>query len=54
MWGLPLAIALARAGFQVVGLDIDSAKTEAINRGESYIKHIETKGIPEHFQRDFS
>jgi UDP-N-acetyl-D-glucosamine dehydrogenase len=38
--GLPLALVFAEAGFRVVGFDIDSKKIEAINRGESYIKHI--------------
>lgn len=38
--GLPLALVFAEAGFPVVGLDLDSAKVEALNRGESYIKHI--------------
>jgi UDP-N-acetyl-D-glucosamine dehydrogenase len=38
--GLPLAIHFARAGLSVTGLDIDAAKVDAINQGESYIKHI--------------
>ena len=38
--GLPLAIQFARSGVTVVGLDVDHAKVELINTGESYIKHI--------------
>jgi UDP-N-acetyl-D-glucosamine dehydrogenase len=38
--GLPLSLQFARSGVQVVGLDIDPAKVEAINAGRSYIKHI--------------
>ena len=38
--GLPLALVFAEAGFPVVGFDVDSRKVEALNRGESYIKHI--------------
>ena len=38
--GLPLALQFARSGVKVIGLDIDRAKTDAINRGQSYIKHI--------------
>ena len=38
--GLPLALVFNQAGFPVVGLDLDSKKVEALNRGESYIKHI--------------
>jgi len=43
--GLPLALQFARSGVDVVGLDIDPAKVGAINRGESYIKHIESEAI---------
>ncbi len=38
--GLPLALVFTEAGFPVVGLDLDPKKVEALNRGESYIKHI--------------
>lgn len=39
--GLPLCLSFARTGSKVVGLDVDAAKVEAINAGQSYIKHIE-------------
>lgn len=38
--GLPLAMALAERGLQVVGFDIDPEKVEAIVNGRSYIHHI--------------
>ena len=38
--GLPLAIEFARAGFDVTGFDVDTAKVEAINAGSSYILDI--------------
>ena len=38
--GLPLAVAFAKSGFQVTGIDVDPAKVDAINRGESYISDI--------------
>jgi UDP-N-acetyl-D-glucosamine dehydrogenase len=38
--GLPLAETFAWGGYQVLGFDIDSAKVERLNRGESYIGHI--------------
>ena len=38
--GLPLALVFAEAGFPVVGFDLDAVKIEALNRGESYIRHI--------------
>ena len=42
--GLPLTLRYAEAGFRVLGIDIDSAKVEKLNRGESYIRsdHIDT------------
>ncbi|QYK43635.1 MAG: nucleotide sugar dehydrogenase [Paracoccaceae bacterium] len=38
--GLPLAIAVARAGFPVTGFDIDPAKIEAVAAGQSYIEAV--------------
>ncbi len=38
--GLPLAVEFAKAGFPVVGIDIDSWKVESINNGRSYIPDI--------------
>ena len=38
--GLPLAVAFAETGEQVVGFDLDREKVEAINRGESYIEDV--------------
>lgn len=38
--GLPLAIQFAKSGFRVVGVDINSEKTEILNRGESYIDDV--------------
>src|SRR5215212_11431154 len=38
--GLPLAVELGRAGFETVGIDLDTRKVDAINRGESYIPDV--------------
>jgi UDP-N-acetyl-D-glucosamine dehydrogenase len=38
--GLPLAVEFARAGFTVVGFDVDSSKTDQINDGISYIPDV--------------
>jgi len=38
--GLPLAVAFAEAGHEVIGLDTDPRKVEALNRGESYIEDV--------------
>ncbi len=36
--GLPLAIGLVKAGFEVLGVDLDQSKVDAINAGRSPIK----------------
>lgn len=38
--GLPLVLRFVEAGFRVLGFDIDGAKVDQLNRGESYFKHI--------------
>ncbi|MGQ9524958.1 MAG: nucleotide sugar dehydrogenase [Armatimonadota bacterium] len=38
--GLPLATALAKAGFTVVGIDPDKHKVEEINSGRSYVSDV--------------
>jgi len=45
--GLPLSLQFARSCVEVVGLDIDSEKVEALNKGQSYIKHIASDAIAE-------
>jgi len=45
--GLPLSLQFARAGIDVLGLDVDRNKVEALNAGKSYIKHIEASEIGE-------
>jgi len=38
--GLPLLLCFVEKGFHTIGLDIDYRKTEALMKGDSYIKHI--------------
>jgi len=38
--GLPLVLEFARQGFSVSGFDVDAAKVQALNAGQSYIHHI--------------
>ena len=38
--GLPLALVFCEAGLRVIGFDVDAKKIHALERGESYIKHI--------------
>ena len=43
--GLPLVIEFCKAGFSVIGLDIDEDKVEALSKGKSFIKHISDEKI---------
>jgi UDP-N-acetyl-D-glucosamine dehydrogenase len=45
--GIPLALTACKAGFHVIGFDIDEPRVAQINRGESFIKHIPTSAINE-------
>jgi len=45
--GLPLSFQFARSGVQVLGLDIDQAKVDALQQGRSYIKHIPAAEVSE-------
>ena len=47
--GLPLALLFEEAGFAVTGFDVDPAKTEALRRGESYIRHIGRERVAKAF-----
>ena len=38
--GLPLAVLLAEAGYQVIGIDTDEKKVAAVNRGESHVLDV--------------
>jgi UDP-N-acetyl-D-glucosamine dehydrogenase len=38
--GLPLLAAFHRAGFAVLGFDVDPKKIDALKRGENYLKHL--------------
>lgn len=45
--GLPLALLFAERECEVVGIDIDEAKVDALNRGESFIRHIDAERVQE-------
>src|SRR6476660_5899431 len=45
--GLPLAVEFARAGFRTTGIDLDTRKVDAINRGESYIQDVPASAVAE-------
>lgn len=43
--GLPLGLRFAESNVSVLGLDVDQAKVDAINAGQTYIRHIEAASI---------
>jgi len=43
--GLPLSLQFARSGATVLGMDIDPGKVDALNAGQSYIRHISAESI---------
>lgn len=43
--GLPLAVVFGEAGFHVTGVDPDSRKIDALNKGVSYIPDVKTEAI---------
>jgi UDP-N-acetyl-D-glucosamine dehydrogenase len=43
--GLPLAIELAQAGFEVFGIDIDEQRVQQLNQGRSYIQDVPTADV---------
>jgi UDP-N-acetyl-D-glucosamine dehydrogenase len=48
--GLPLVLLFEEAGFPVLGFDVDTKKTEMLNRGETYIRHIGRERISKAFR----
>jgi UDP-N-acetyl-D-glucosamine dehydrogenase len=43
--GIPLALTACKAGFKVIGFDINMTRVEQINLGQSFIKHIPTEAM---------
>lgn len=43
--GLPLSLVFAESGVEVVGLDVDDSKVEALGKKQSYIRHIPSERI---------
>jgi UDP-N-acetyl-D-glucosamine dehydrogenase len=50
--GLPLALTAIKAGFSVIGFDIDDDRVARLNRGESIIKHITADMMREALQAE--
>ena len=49
--GLPLAVAFAQEGCDVIAVDVDSRKIDAIDAGESYIEDVPSELLREHKER---
>ncbi len=49
--GLPLAVAFAEAGHDVVGLDVDARKVEALRAGRSYVEDISSERLQKSLDR---
>jgi len=45
--GLPLAVEFAKAGFSVVGFDLDGEKVRAVEAGTSYIEDVRSQDLAE-------
>lgn len=45
--GLPLAVAFARKGFQVIGFDVDKAKVASLAAGRSYVLDVRSSDLAE-------
>jgi UDP-N-acetyl-D-glucosamine dehydrogenase len=43
--GLPLAVELGQAGFQVTGLDIDERRVAALGKGRSYVQDVPSRVV---------
>ncbi len=43
--GLPLAVAFAKEGCEVIAVDLDARKVEAVQRGESYIEDVASEDL---------
>lgn len=45
--GLPLAVEKAKAGYKVLGFDVQQSKVDMVNRGENYIGDIVPQELKE-------
>ncbi len=43
--GLPLAVEFGKAGFKVIGVDVDQRKVDALNAGRSYIPDVKSEDV---------
>jgi UDP-N-acetyl-D-glucosamine dehydrogenase len=48
--GLPLALAFARAGFRVTGIDLDQAKVRLLSSGRSHVEDVSAEALREQIE----
>jgi UDP-N-acetyl-D-glucosamine dehydrogenase len=51
--GLPLARTVSQAGYSVLGFDIDAEKISRLQRGDSYIRHIDSDALGQMHESGF-
>ena len=51
--GLPLALRFAEVGIRVIGFDIDEAKVQQLNQGQSYIERLKPEHIAQAQRQGF-
>jgi UDP-N-acetyl-D-glucosamine dehydrogenase len=51
--GTPLALTVSQCGLRVVGFDVDPARIDQLNGGESPVRHIPTERIAELIEKGF-
>ena len=49
--GLPLVVAFAQAGEQVIAVDVDAAKVTAVQAGRSYIEDVSSEHLQALWER---
>jgi len=52
--GLPLALSMIDAGYEVIGVDIDADRVAQLERGESYVTDVPDEAVVEAQERGFS
>ena len=52
--GLQLVIEFCKAGFPVMGFDIDESRVERLNQGTSYIKHVGSAALAKALEDGFT
>lgn len=51
--GLPLMLRFSEVGYRVIGIDVDTHKVGQLNRGQSYIRHIQSATVAEALKNGF-